>query len=101
MNLALALWSGKANSYHEFVSVSEQNAAYITNLAARLWFGFPTGTMVKNRLRHMGSVLVLGRSPGEENSYPLPYSCLGNPMNRGAWPATIYGVAKSWTLLSD
>ena len=36
-----------------------------------------------------------------ENGNPLQYSCLGNPMDRGAWWATVLGVAKSWTQLSD
>ena len=43
----------------------------------------------------------LGRFPGERNAYPLQYSCLGNPMGRGAWWATAHGVKKSWTWLSD
>ena len=38
----------------------------------------------------------LGRSPGEGNGNPLQYSCLENPMDRGAWWATVRGVAKSW-----
>ena len=42
-----------------------------------------------------------GRSPGEGNGTPLQYSCLENPMDRGVWWATIHGVAKSWTQLSD
>ena len=42
-----------------------------------------------------------GRSPGEGHSYPLQYSCLENPMDRGAWWATVHGVSKSWTQLSD
>ena len=37
------------------------------------------------------------RSPGEGNGNPLQYSCLENPMDRGAWRATVHGVAKSWT----
>ena len=37
-----------------------------------------------------------GRCPGEGNGNPLQYSCLGNPMDRGAWQATIYGVTKDW-----
>ena len=41
-----------------------------------------------------------GRFPGGGNGYPLQYSCLGNPMDRGAWWATVYGVAKSWMGLS-
>ena len=40
------------------------------------------------------------KSPGVGNSNPLQYSCLGNAMDRGAWPATVHGVAKSWTWLS-
>ena len=43
----------------------------------------------------VGSVPELGRSPGEGNGNPLQYSCLGNPMDRGAWRATVHGVAKS------
>ena len=38
---------------------------------------------------------------GEGNGIPLQYSCLENPMGRGAWWAAVYGVAKSWTRLSD
>ena len=42
-----------------------------------------------------GSVPELGRSPGGGNGNPLQYSCLQNPMDRGAWQATVYGVTKS------
>ena len=48
-----------------------------------------------------GSVPGLGRSPEEGNGYPLQYSCLENSMDRGAWWATIYGIAKSQTQLID
>ena len=44
-----------------------------------------------------GSIPELGRSPGEENGNPLQNSCLGNSMERGAWWATVHGVAKSQT----
>ena len=63
--------------------------------------GFPGGTMVKNwpanagNARDMGSIPGLGRSPGEGNGNPLQYSCLENPMDRGAWWATTHGFAKS------
>ena len=53
--------------------------------------------MVKNlsaNAEDMGLILVLGRSSGEGNCNPLPYSCLGNTMGRGAWQATVHGVAK-------
>ena len=43
------------------------------------------------------SIPESGRSPGEGNGNPLQYSCLENPMDRGAWQATAHGVAKSWT----
>ena len=42
----------------------------------------------------LGSISRSGRSPGEGNVNPLQYSCLGNPMGRGDWQATVYGVAK-------
>ena len=42
-----------------------------------------------------------GRSPGEGNGSPLQYSCLENPMDRGAWWAAVHGVTKSRTRLSD
>ena len=41
------------------------------------------------------------RSPGEGNSNSLQYPCLENSMNRGTWQATVHGVAKSWTQLSN
>ena len=40
-------------------------------------------------------------TPGEGNSNTLQYSCLENPMDRGAWGATVMGVTKSWTHFSD
>ena len=45
-------------------------------------------------IRDAGSIPGLGRSPGEGNGSPLQYSCLENPMDRGAWQATVHGVAK-------
>ena len=60
-------------------------------------------TLVKTLLANAegaGSILGSGRSPGGGNGNPLQCSCLGNPMGRGAWQATILGVAKSQTSLS-
>ena len=65
------------------------------------------GTVVKNPPVNTGDAGVLGlipgsgRSPGGENGNPLQYSCLDNPMDRGAWWATVCSVAKNWTQLSD
>ena len=50
--------------------------------------------------RDPGSIPGLGRSPGEGNGNSLQYSCVENPMDRGAWQAAVHRVAKSWTLLS-
>ena len=49
----------------------------------------------------LGLILGLGGSIGEENGNPLQYSCLKNPVDKGAWQATVHGVARSWTRLSD
>ena len=51
--------------------------------------------------RDLGSIPGLGRSPGAGNGKSLQYSCLGNPMDRGAWWAPIHGVAKSRTPLNS
>ena len=48
----------------------------------------------------MGSIPGSGGSPGEGNGNTLQYSCLKNPMDRGAWRATVHGVTKSQTRLS-
>ena len=63
----------------------------------------PGGSDSKESARNagdLGSVPGLRRSPGERNGYPLQYSCLENAMDRGAWWATVHGVAKSLTRLS-
>ena len=63
--------------------------------------GFPGGSVVKNLLANTGDpgdaglIPGSGRCPGEGNGHPLQYSCLGNPMEREAWQATVRGVAKN------
>ena len=66
--------------------------------------GFPGGSDEKASACNagdLGSIPGLGRSPGEGNGTPLQYSCLENPVGRGAWWATVHRVAKSWTQLSS
>ena len=66
--------------------------------------GFPGGSEVKVSACNagdLGSIPGSGRSPGERNGDSLQYSCLENPMDGGAWWATVHGVAKSRTQLSD
>ena len=67
-------------------------------------WGFPGGSDGKESAcgaGNVGSIPGLKRSPGEGNGNPLQYSCLGNPMDRGIWWATVHGVALSRTQLSD
>ena len=66
--------------------------------------GFPVAQMVKNPLAIQENQvwsLGQGRSPGGGPGKPLQYSCLENPMDRGAWPTTDHRIAKSWTWLSE
>ena len=61
--------------------------------------GFPGGSDGKESARNagdLGSIPGLGRSLGEENGNPLQYSCLENPMDRGAWRGTVHGVTENW-----
>ena len=66
--------------------------------------GFPGGSDSKAsacNVEDPGLIPGSGRSPGDANGNPLQYSCLENPLGRGAWWAIVYGVIKSWTRLSD
>ena len=65
---------------------------------------FPGGSVVENlsaNAEALSSVPGPGRSPGEGNGNPLQYSCLENPMDRGARQATAHGVTKSQAQLSN
>ena len=72
-----------------------------------LLYGLPSGgasgkepsCQCRRGKRHL--IPGLGRSPGGGHGNPLQYSCLKNPMDRGAWWATLLRLAKSWTWLSD
>ena len=73
-------------------------------LPTPVYLGFPGGSDGEETacpVGDLGSIPQLGRSPGEGNDYPLQYSDLENTMDRGAWQATVLGVAKSQTRLSD
>ena len=74
------------------------------NHSLKQYKGFPGGSVVKNPSAIAGdevSISGLKRPPGEGNDNPLQCFCLENPMDGGAWWATIHGVAKSQTQLSD
>ena len=70
----------------------------------KIFMDFPGGSDDKASVYDAGdpgSIPGLGRSLGEGNGNPLQYYCLENPMDRGAWLATVHGVSKSRTRLSD
>ena len=67
-------------------------------------WGFPAVSVVKNPLANEGdggSIPELGRSPGEGNCNPLQHSCLENPMDRGAWQATVQRLSTHRSLLFE
>ena len=70
----------------------------------RAQLGFPGGIAVKNlpaNAGDMGLIPGLGRFPGVGSGNPLQYSCLENPVDRGAWQGTVHEVTRSWTPLNN
>ena len=65
------------------------------------WCRGEESTCQWRRHKSLGLIPGWGRSPGEGNSHPLQHSCLGNPMDRGAWRAAVHGVTRSQTRLSN
>jgi len=62
--------------------------------------GFPGGSDGRECACNAGELGLIpesGRSPGEGNGYPLQYSSLENPMDKGSWRVTVHGITKSWT----
>ena len=94
----------------KFCDIPEKNRTWICHssstvyTALTLYLGFPGGSDSKESVCNAGDTDLipgLGRSPGVGNGNPLQYSCLENSMDREAWRATVHGVAKSRTRLSD
>ena len=80
------------------------NTYYILSTYLIFIQGFPgslDGKELACNAGDLGSIPGFGKSAGKGNDIPLQYSCLENPMDRGAWWATVHGVAKSRTQLSD
>ena len=81
--------------------MGSQHMDYTSTILA---VGFPGGSEVKVSAWNAGDTGLIpgsGRSPRERNGNPLQPSCLENPMDRGAWRATVHGAVKSQTRLSD
>ena len=76
----------KARKCHRFLGLAPRSAG-----------GFPGGTSAKESALPMQEIPGSRGSPGGGHGNPLQYSCLENPIDRGAWRATVQGVAKSWT----
>ena len=77
---------------------------YYINIIIYYILGFPGDSDGKESACNAGDLAFIPgsvRFPGERHGNLLQYSCLENPMDRGAWWATVCGVAKSWTWLSD
>ena len=72
-------------------------AKWRVNLASEVVLVVKNPPVSAGDMRDVGSIPGSGRSPGGGNGYPLQYSCLENPMNRGAWWATVHRVTKSQT----
>ena len=89
-------------STFNFITLSLHITGMICFRSFKGW-GFPDSSVVKNppaNSGHVGSIPRLGRYPGEGNGNPPQYPCLGNPMGRGAWQATVHGVAQGQTQLN-
>ena len=92
-------------------SLSEKSHLKTEIKEPAVMMGFPGDTVVKKKKKnlpanaadtgHVGSIPGLGRSTGVGNGNPLQHSCLENSTDRGAWWATVHGVTKSQTRLSD
>ena len=94
------------DAWHKrFLSLKYSSLSWVENLALiHLILGLPRGLDSKEPACNAGdpgSIPGSGRSPGEWNGNPLQYSCLENFMDKGAWWATVHGVAKSRTSLNN
>ena len=102
LKLSISLWLLILNKFSFRISECTSPCTFTCNIYA--FVSFSVGSAVKNLPANVGDTgptPASGRCPGEGNDNPLQYSCLWNPLDRGAWWATVYGVTKSWTPLSN
>ena len=101
---SLAQGSSLTTVYFQNFFITQTETLYLLPGTTERFLDFPDGSDGKEsacNVGDLGSIPGLGRSPGEGNAYPLQYSYLENSMDRGAWRATVHGVTKSRTRLSD
>ena len=90
-------WPGEVHGLYSSWGHEESDTTEPLSVHFKSTEGFPGDSVVKNlpaNAGDMGSIPPSGRSSGEGNGIPLQYSCLGNPMDRGAWWATVHGISK-------
>ena len=91
-------WRRKCPSHLIVMQIIKQNQKMASDsVVPSKQMGFPGGSEVKNppaNAGELGSIPGSGRSPGEGNGNPLQYSCLGSPIDQGAWQATVHGVVE-------
>ena len=85
MHIGASFWWNSSRCFHIYIT-----SQVVKNLPA-----------TARDMRHLSLTPGLGRSPGGGHGNPHQYSCLENPMDRGAWWATVHGVTKNWTQLSN
>ena len=93
-HLSMTTGNTKALTRWNFIG---KTMSLIINMLSRLVLGFSGGSEGKASARNAadpGSIPGSGRSPGEGNGNPLQHSCLENPMDRGAWQATVLGLQR-------
>ena len=107
ITLFAATWMPLKITLHEVRKTKTNTIWYHLYRESKIWYKWTYGgTVVKNPpatagdARDAGSIPGSEKPPGEGNGNPLQYSCLRNPMDRGAWWATFHGVTKSQTRLS-
>ena len=92
------MWQEEVGRWFVILGVaSGEGISGIIDFWVRTERSFPSGSVVKNLpvvWVDLGSIPGSGRSPGGGNGNSLQYFCLGNPMDRGAWQATVHGVSK-------
>ena len=96
-------WDGKESDMTEWLSLLHFFNQTLWSWIISEWAS-QVALVVKNLSASAGNAVSISgseRSSGEGNGKPLQYSCLGNPMDRGAWWVTIHGVANSWTQLKQ
>ena len=87
--------------FGESLWFTDFNLSVASSREGRGFLGGSHGKESSCSAKDLGSIPGLGGSPGGRHGSPLQYSCLDNPMDRGAWHAAVHGVEKSWMRLSD